>query len=241
MYCPVDGDEFREGITRCPEHDVDLVDDRPQIEEPASLYKRTVGFFEQVDGRMAARMGFMIILISGGIYAVSGLTAGILFGLSQHTAFRPGGAIEIAQSIQFASFPLVIGTLGMLGGAVLLRVYISLSSHSWDRSSDKQQPLDSPIAKSGFLSRRMIRVLYLVAVLFIVLWIGTGIATSWEEAKQRFTFQSPFDPGANKPSGIFLTLWGLHSAAYAGGLGSLAIIGGDLVVRAHDHLQRKGK
>lgn len=33
MYCPVDGAEYREGITRCPEHDVDLVDEPLEPDE----------------------------------------------------------------------------------------------------------------------------------------------------------------------------------------------------------------
>ena len=33
MYCPVDGDEFVEGVTRCPEHDVHLVEEPPELDE----------------------------------------------------------------------------------------------------------------------------------------------------------------------------------------------------------------
>ena len=36
MYCPVDGDEFVEGVTRCPEHDVDLVEEPPELRRQRS-------------------------------------------------------------------------------------------------------------------------------------------------------------------------------------------------------------
>ena len=53
MYCPIDGDEFVEGVTRCPEHDVDLVEEPPEFadEEVQDL----VDYFSEAKSLRTAR------------------------------------------------------------------------------------------------------------------------------------------------------------------------------------------
>jgi hypothetical protein len=52
MYCPIDGDEFRERVTRCPEHGVDLVEEPPDLEKPISWIAR-------FNDRAAVRLSFV--------------------------------------------------------------------------------------------------------------------------------------------------------------------------------------
>jgi hypothetical protein len=121
MYCPICGDEYREGITRCPEHDVELVAEPPELEETAS-------FLERLDERIAIRAVFIALLVATVIYALSGIVTSTFFALIQLADWEGGfDSAVLSQNIQSGAFAVGVGALGCLAGAVLLRAYLAMS------------------------------------------------------------------------------------------------------------------
>lgn len=134
MYCPVCGDEYREGITRCPEHDVELVEEPPELEEAPS-------WLDRFNDRIALRVTFIILVISGVVYALSGFVTGALFGLAEFQNSQSADMIRVLQPVQSAFWSIGKASLGVLAGAVLLRGYLSLSRGSERALSDDERSL----------------------------------------------------------------------------------------------------
>lgn len=78
------------------------------------------------------------------------------------------------------------------------------------------------------------RLLFALTVIFALLWAGTGIATSSEQAG--FTGSWP-SSSQQEPEDTFVTLLALNYAAYSGGVSCLAIMGAGLIVTGHRRLQ----
>lgn len=83
----------------------------------------------------------------------------------------------------------------------------------------------------------LIRLLFALTVVFALLWAGTGIATSREQVEYRSSFG--FGSDAESPSDSFITLATVNTAAYTGGVASLAIMGAGLIARTHERGRRR--
>lgn len=116
MYCPVDGDEFQEGVTRCPEHDVQLVEDQPVLQERLS-------WIDRFNDRTAVRLSFLVLAASALVYALSGFVTALLYLLIQHLGWEAIDTVQVFQQVQSAAFPVGLAALGTLAGALLLRTY----------------------------------------------------------------------------------------------------------------------
>jgi hypothetical protein len=71
------------------------------------------------------------------------------------------------------------------------------------------------------------------------LWAGTGIATSEDRARYTtaITTFGVGDGDEEEPDETFLDLLSLHYAAYAGGVGCLAIMGAGLIARTYRRME----
>ena len=217
MYCPVCGDEFADGVTRCPEHDVELVDEPPELDEPLS-------WVDRFNDRVALRITFIVFLVAAVVYAISGASTALLFNFMQPANENSFEKAPLAQQIQSASFPIAIAALGVLAGALLLRTYLSMTGHS----ETPEMPPGSAIGHSP-ISQGVMRLLFALSVVFALMWAGTGIASSQEGIERR----SVRIGTEEEPTDTYLLLSTLNYVAYTGALTSLAIMGAGLMVGAH--------
>lgn len=219
MYCPVDGDEFVEGITRCPEHDVDLV------EEPPDLDEDVVRLADYLTEHATLRLALIVLVAAAIIYALSGVVVGALYGLSEAVGwFAP---LNVASAVQFAARPVALAALGIIVGAVLLRAYTTMRDGSGAGSpSEASSPADA-----------LSRLLYTLLIVFTILWAATGIATARQTAEvEGLRFLGPgFEE--ERPSDTIILLNAIHYAAYNGGAACLVIMGGRLIVRWHGRMR----
>lgn len=221
MYCPVCGDEFVNGITRCPEHDVELVDEPPEFDEPLS-------WVDRFNDRAVLRVTFIVFLVAAVVYAISGSTTAILFQFTQSGNDYSFEKAQLAQQIQTASFPVAIAALGILAGALLLRAYISITEES--ETPGVEHPRESAIGLSP-ISQGVMRLLFALSVVFALMWAGTGIATSQDQIERR-SIRFGTEP-EDQPTDTYLLLLMLNYVAYTGGVTSLAIMGAGLMAGAH--------
>lgn len=222
MYCPVDGVEWREGITRCPEHDVDLVDEPPE-EEPS--------FLDRADARGLGEAAVVVISVAAVLYAASGVVLAGWYTLAASRPWTQTGVIQALQFVQGSSFVVAMGALGCLVAGVLGRTWIRLGSRD-----EAPEP-----AESGDVDGRrgaapwVITLLSSLVIVFAVLWAATGIAISWEDAN--FRFDPVYAPGGpEEPSETIVNLAALHDAAYTCGIAALASMGAVILARVYDRL-----
>ena len=221
MYCPVDGDEFREGITRCPEHDVDLVEEPPDLGEPPP------GWTDRFNDRTAVKISFWVFVAAAVVYSLTGLTTAVMLLLTEVGERETFDTAVFFQRINSAMFPVGIGLLGILVGALVVRTYLTLSTGRHDAPSSS-----SPNAMAqGPLSSALARFLFAMTVMFALVWLATGILIAQEQAEDQ---SSPvFSDERDEPSESFVTLSALHHVAYLGGVVSLSIMGAGLIVRTY--------
>lgn len=225
MYCPVDGMEYRQGITRCPEHDVALVDEAPYPEEDE---RPLLGWMQS---EAAARIAFLIVVAAGAVYAVTSIVLYAYLTLGAERDWSTLPASEIAQFVNAAARGVGIGAFGALAAGVLVRAYSRLRTTDGPRAAD-----DSPDPGPGWV----MPLLFWVTVVSSAVWVTTGVATSREETRYRFQGGAiGFVGGApsEPPSESFLDLYALHSAAYTVALSSLALMGAETMRRAHTRLR----
>ncbi|MFN2526357.1 MAG: hypothetical protein ABR505_08860 [Actinomycetota bacterium] len=230
MYCPIDGEEFREGITRCPEHGVELEEEPPEIEELLS-------FLDRFNDRIIMRITFVVLLAAAFVYAVSGATVAFLYLMIQFRDWEADSAAFSLQQIQSAAFPIGIAALGGMVGAVILRIYLRHPERRSEdaRASDSER---DPDRSFGPISPTVMRLLFALTVLFALLWAGTGIATSKEQVELTHAFGNVAGERP-EPSDTYLTLAALNYAGYTGGVAALAIMGAGLIAGTHERPHRK--
>jgi hypothetical protein len=231
MYCPVCGDEYIERVTHCPEHDVALVEDPPDLNE-------SISWVDRFNDRTAVRVAFMIFLVATVLYAISGFASATLFMLSQFRNWTAHEASALLNSIQTAFFPIALAALGTLAGALLLRTYLRATQASELSTGDDGRSHDS--IRVGPIGSGIMRLLFAQTVVFALLWAGTGIATSREQIKQRTALQFLANE-EDRPDETFITLATLNYAAYVGGVACLAIMGAGLIVTGHRRLEPNEK
>jgi hypothetical protein len=222
MYCPICGDEYREGITRCPEHDVELVEDRPEIEQPLS-------WVDRFNDRTAVRITFLVFLAAAATYAVTGMSGALLYLLTVFRDWEPTTARDLMHGIQLAAFPVAIAALGVLIGALALRTYLILDNGP---AAIDVRPVEEETVNKGLIPPTLMRILFYLTILFALVWAGTGIASSREEAEYELNPAGVFE-GGEEPSDSLITLSAINYAAYSGGVACLAIMGAGLIVRTY--------
>ena len=229
MFCPVDGDEFVEGITRCPEHHVELVEEPPELEESLS-------WIDRFNDRTGVRIAFLVFVIAAVVYALSGFTTALIYLTSELQDERTFETAQIFQEVQSATFPVAIATLGILAGALLLRGYLLMDKRASMRIGPDQAIEEQE--GEGPISPGLMRVFFTLTVMFALLWAATGIATSKEQAE----YSTPFGVGSDEePIDTFILLVALNHGAYTGGVTCLAIMGAGLIARTHRRGQNRSK
>lgn len=220
MYCPVDGEEYREGITRCPEHDVDLAVDPIEALEDRPL-------LGALDERSVMRLAFRVLLGAAVVYAVAGTAFAVLLSLPSVREAYDGAwddVLRILQAVDGAAWGVGIAAIAVLAGAVLVRTYSLLRSGGIpDRDREGAPPL----------SDKVMRVLFALVLLFAALYAVTGVATAWGNAEyvSGVAFGSPEDP-----SQTHIALTALHRAAYSCAVASFACMAAALVKRTYDRM-----
>ncbi|HEV2754307.1 MAG TPA: hypothetical protein VG318_00835 [Actinomycetota bacterium] len=222
MYCPVDGTEYREGITRCPEHDVDLVD------EPLEPEEADEPLLDLIDDRFAIRLAFRVLLAAAAVYALSGVVFSVmLFFPSLRESFDSGTAtaFRLLQAVNGGAWAVGMAALGALAGAVLVRTYSLL------RGGAMPPAAEEPPASN------VMRLLLAILIVSSALWAATGVLTAWENAEyvSGVAFGRPEDP-----SQTHIALSALHSAAYACAVAAFAGMAGALVKRTYDRMSARG-
>src|SRR3712207_2814037 len=120
MYCPVDGMEYREGIARCPQHDVDLVDDPPDVVESEPWLDRVA--LEGLPGWAA-----IVVALAGIVYAISGAAVNLWTALATSREWVETGALTALRFAHSTSWAVGLGAFGCLAAAVLGRTYVRLT------------------------------------------------------------------------------------------------------------------
>ena len=220
MYCPVDGDEFVEGITHCPEHDVDLVDDPPAGDDEE--VRNFVDYF--IEGK-SLRTARRVLVWAAIVYAVAGVITGVLYGLANIQGGDSFDLFNVVSTAQEAGRVVALAALGVMTGTLLLR------AHVWLRQEDRQPVNGGELAPADGLTRFLLGFL----VVFTIMWAITGIATAGDTAD----FQSgmvTFGGQEEEPSKTLVSLYAIHHASYNAAAACLVIMAGRLIVLWHRRL-----
>jgi len=210
-YCPVDGDEYLDSVTRCPDHDVELVDEEPNLPEAMS-------WVERLNDRLAMRVAFILFFLAATVYAVAGTVAGLLIALDPLKQSHFERSFQFS-TIQEAAFPLAIAALGVMIAALALRGYLE--------PGELRVTADADEMKRPSTGEGPMRLLFALVVVFALLWAGTSIAISRERSGPQELFQE------EQANDTYITLSALNYSAYSVGTSCLAIMGASLIMRAY--------
>ena len=217
--------EYREGFTRCPQHDVDLVDEPPEPEEePPPLLDR-------IDDVAAIRYTLLAVLGAAALYTITGIALSVVI-MFRSTRTWESNVPMYLQYTQTAAWTVALAGLAAIGGAVLVRTYTRLR--------DPGAPVEGEFARPG-PGDRMMRLLFSLVVVFALVWAVSRVATSWEEAKLQNAPSAGFGSNAfEDPSQTFLALIALQNASWACGASALVVMAGTLMRQAHGRMTRRG-
>jgi hypothetical protein len=226
MYCPVDGDEFVEGKTRCPEHNVDLVPERPDWldEESRSLLARW-------DRDTAFRWAFKVLILAALIYGLGGLVHGVLYSLMfSKPQSNFSDVLIYSQQVTGAAFAVGLASLGVLAGALVLEGLTRLRSDG----SEARHPTERRLPR-GFIHRGPDLLMFWIFVVFAVVWMTTGVWASIEQG-------SPYPQtrflggGGEQPTDLYIDLLSIRFAAFTIAVASFTLLASRLIIRAYQRL-----
>ena len=220
MYCPVDGMEYREGITRCPQHDVDLVPEPPDLDDDEP-------WLDRIGLEGLAGWASVVLALAGIVYAVAGTIYSVWTALGSDAEVLESTPVETVLFAQSASWAIGLGAFGCLAALVLARAYVRLQERPAPRDDDEEDEDDDLPPESG---GSFMPVISTLTICFAVLWIGLAIAVAWKTRSlgNGLVFESS-DNGLGR-------LFAYQSAAATCTVGSLAVMGSLLMARAHDRL-----
>lgn len=227
MYCPVDGMEYREGITRCPEHDVDLVPQPPT--GPELDDDEDESWLERVGLEGVPGIAAIVVALAGVVYAVAGTIFSLWTALGTSAELLESAPVKTARFAQSASWAIGLGAFGCLAALVLARAYVRLQEPPARPEEEEEDDEDDlpPESPSSFVP-----VVSTLTICFAVVWMGLAIAVAWKTRSlgDGLVFQSSdSDNGLGR-------LFAYQAAAAACTLGSLAVTASLLMARAHDRL-----
>jgi hypothetical protein len=218
VFCPVDGDEYREGVTRCPEHDVDLVDEPPELEHSPS-------WLERLGAGAGLRVALIVAVVAAIVYAAAGMASGVLFALFRFSSSGDRWFFAL-QDISSGAFPVVIGAVGVLGGAVLFRAYTNLAS------APAGEPREPELEGPRLFATELMRVLFVLFLVFVFLWAATGILTAKDQAEYLYGAAAQLGSDAQADD-WFITLVMVNNLSYFAGLACLLVMGARLALTAY--------
>lgn len=236
MYCPVDGVEWREGITHCPEHHVDLVEDPPEgYEDQYSEDEVTVLDRAGLEG--LAGYAAVVVFVAAVVYAVAGVVSAGWVALAAAKEWYEPGPYEIVRFVVDGSRAVAVGGLGCIAAGVLGRAWVRLAGPPGPASNSSASEVEGAGGGLEGPSGWAISLLTSLAVVFAIVWGATGVAVSWDTlAVQRESF-SPFGP--DDPSDTFLTLTAINNAAYYCAVAALASMGALVMARGYRRIGRR--
>lgn len=229
MYCPVCGDEFREGFTRCPEHDVELVEEPVDIEAE----EREFPHLPALDERFGIRVAFGVLLASAIVYALTTLIYNLASVWALWLRTDPTDPFGW-QHIRAAAFSLGLGSFGVLAGAVLLRTYQRISrGYPAPRA---KAAFDEPESKwvARLTGAGFMRLLLALVGVFALVWFVTGVVTQNEVVRYQLSF--PIQSDLPTPSRGLISMVALHDVTFDGGIAAFALMAAALMVRTHQML-----
>lgn len=230
MYCPVDGTEWREGITRCPEHDVELVPEPPEDFE--DLYD-DVSLLDRLSAEGLVRSAVAVVAVAAIVYAVAGVVGAGLFALATTRDWRGLGPLQLVSFVQDSGRAVALGGLGGLAAGILGRAWRRLGTRAEEptpRAEDDDDDERWLYGPAGWI----VSLLTAFVIVFTLVWVVTGVALSLDQAELQTQAPSPF--GYDEPDETFITLSAVNNAAYTCALGALVSLGALLMARGYDRI-----
>lgn len=220
MYCPVDGTESREGITRCPEHDVDLVDEPPEDEEETPPRPAAAARLDALAGPAS-----VVVALAGIVYGAAGALSSV-WNVLEGDAGPLGATSSVTAFVfaQSAAWAIGLGAFGCLAAAVLAKTHRRLTRPPVPHDDEDED--DLPPENGGLF----MTVVSTLTICFAIAWGAIALWTAWKTRNldDGFLFSGE-DEGLAR-------LYAYQSAAAACTLGSIAVMGALLMARAHDRL-----
>lgn len=223
MYCPVDGDEFRESITRCPEHDIDLVAEPPDLDKDEELATfaaelRSIGWM---------RTAFWIAIAGAVLYGVLSAIYGVFYVLLNLQVVHMGDSLQALFAGSLVGKSVALGGLAALAGGVMYRGYAWLRAPGGNPGAIVgHQPEGS---ERGVLSQTV----FTTFLIFAGLWAATGIAVSKAQARFEFQAGAMMQGNAQPVSDAMINVYAVHYGCYVVALALFASMAAGLMLRAH--------
>ncbi len=220
MYCPVDGTEWRDGIVRCPEHDIDLVDEPPE-EDEVPPRPAAGAHLDALAGPAA-----IAVALAGIVYGAAGALSSVWKALNDDIGpFGTSSGVTAFDFAQSASWAIGLGAFGCLAAAVLARTYSRMTLPPAPREDDEDDD-DLPPEGGGLF----MTVVSTLTICFAAGWMAVALLIAWKTRNlgEGLVLSGP-DEGLGR-------LYAYQSALAACTLGSIAVMGSLLMARAHDRL-----
>ena len=152
-------------------------------------------------------------MVAAIVYAVTGGAAGALVALdsesSDYNRFRS------LTEISGAAFKIAVGAFGVVGGAVLLRVYTkerhqaaleTQPDNATNAEEEKERPRPWMVSSIDVL-----RVLFVLAAAFTLVWVTTGVLIAQDASDLLYRAFPPNAEAGDGPSQTFITLATLNT------------------------------
>lgn len=227
MYCPIDGDEFQEGFTHCPEHDVELVDELPDDFFRAA----TLSWAARLKLNLLLQIAFFLLVVSACIRVVAAVSNGILYLIATFGSEGDfGRKYVIASTVESTASGILFSCLVVMAGFLVIEIFSKMAPRALrkkTRDGTTPDPLD--------WRDRVMRLLFALFIGFALMHIVAALVTSNAEAELRTSFGA-FGGGAEPPSDLVNTMFALKYASYGGASATLGLMLAWFVYEAHGWL-----